>query len=581
MASSSLHGPAFRPTQKLSKSPVVKLACSDFTQMIQQATRTRNSAYGPFDGDTTSFSIEFFSVHDGQPLVEHHHTAPALVQKAGSDVVGPDSIYRIASITKVVTVFTFLAVAGDARFNDPITQYVPELRDAARKSDAALHPIDDTAWEDVTIGGLASHMAGIPRDLSLVGELAYRDLQHEDYGLPPLEHANVPPNGNDPGCGRAQFFEWFTRRHPIFAPSTTPIYGNAAFQLLAYALENISGKPYSALLEEKVLRPLDLSRTSTTPPLGESRCVIPGTPTSTLWDYDFSEVGPGGNLYSSPADVSKVGRAILSSSLLSKALTRRWLKPVAHTADPYYSVGAPWEIHRVTLPVTNRVVDLYAKAGGFGSFSSELILIPDFEVGLTVLAAGPPSNSVVPIISNLFSAILVPALETAAREEAKNSLVGTYSCKKPGGVESSITLMIDDTNPGQGGLSISRWVSNGQDMMHVLANLLPPLFARPVQARLHPTNNVEDVPTKKGHTKTAYRALCEFFSPAGDRGPFDRSVMWYYLDQIYWQSNALDEFILETDEEGRGVSITPRALGVVLARDPLPGSETALGLSGM
>jgi hypothetical protein len=286
----------------------------------------------------------------------------------------------------------------------------------------------------------------------------------------------------------------------------------------------------------------------------------------------------GGNLYSTPADVSKLGRAILSSSLLSKALTRRWLKPVAHTADPYYSVGAPWEIHRVTLPVTNRVVDLYAKAGAFGAYTSELILIPDFEVGLTVLAAGPPSNSVVPIITNLFSGIVVPALETAAREEAKNSLVGTYSFKSAGGLESSITLVIDTTEPGQDGLKISRWVSNGQDMMQVLADLLPPLFARPVQARLHPTNNVEDVPTKDGHARIGYRALFEFSTPAGDRGPFDRSVMWYYLDQIYWQGTALDEFIVEIDKEGRGFSITPRALGVVLERDPspLPGSEAVL-----
>lgn len=280
--------------------------------MVQQATRTGKSTYGEFDGGTTSFSIEFFSAHDRQPLLVHHHTAPSLVLEAGADVVGPDSIYRIASITKLVTVFTFLAVVGDARFNDPITRYVPELRDAAHKSDAALHAIDDIAWDDVTIGGLASHMASIPRDcplsknpfplpdfkrltsnaVSLVGELAYRDIQQEDYGLPPLEHTKVPPNGNDPSCGRVQFFEWFTRRHPIFAASTTPIYGNVAFQLLAYALENISGRPYSALLEERVLRPLDLSRTSTTPPLDESECVIPGTPSSTLWDYDFGEVGP-------------------------------------------------------------------------------------------------------------------------------------------------------------------------------------------------------------------------------------------------------------------------------------------------
>ena len=94
-----------------------------------------------------------------------------------------------------------------------------------------------------------------------------------------------------------------------------------------------------------------------------------------------------GNIYSSPADISKLGRAILQSTLLSKAQTRRWMKPVSHTADIAISVGAPWEIHRVVVPSTKRVVDLYTKSGGIGAYTSKLILIPDFDVGFSILAA--------------------------------------------------------------------------------------------------------------------------------------------------------------------------------------------------
>ena len=51
-----------------------------------------------------------------------------------------------------------------------------------------------------------------------------------------------------------------------------------------------------------------------------------------------------GTAYSTPRELSSIGRSILSSTLLSPALTRRWLKPVARTADPNLSLGSPFEI---------------------------------------------------------------------------------------------------------------------------------------------------------------------------------------------------------------------------------------------
>ncbi len=162
----SLHGPIFGAPKKLSKSPVMKEACSRLTELVRLATETGTSAYGPFDGQTTSFSIEFYTAHDDQPLLQYHHTAPSLAHGhgPGTNVVNSDTIYRIGSITKVVTVFLFLVQDGYTHFNDSITRYVPELRDAAQKYDAALHPIDHVAWEEVTVGALAGHMAGIGSD---------------------------------------------------------------------------------------------------------------------------------------------------------------------------------------------------------------------------------------------------------------------------------------------------------------------------------------------------------------------------------------------------------------------------------
>jgi CubicO group peptidase (beta-lactamase class C family) len=58
--------------------------------------------------------------------------------------VNSHSQYRIGSISKLFTVYTFLIEAGDVKFNDPITKYVPELAASARHEQNAVDSVD---WE--------------------------------------------------------------------------------------------------------------------------------------------------------------------------------------------------------------------------------------------------------------------------------------------------------------------------------------------------------------------------------------------------------------------------------------------------
>ncbi len=81
-----------------------------------------------------------------------------------------------------------------------------------------------------------------------------------------------------------------------------------------------------------------------------SWALIPGDPTSFFWNVSAGDLTPAAGFYSSPSDLAKFGRAVLGSRQLSPAQTRRWMKPVSHTADPLTSIGAPWEISRYTLP---------------------------------------------------------------------------------------------------------------------------------------------------------------------------------------------------------------------------------------
>lgn len=76
--------------------------------------------------------------------------------------VDANTVYRLGSLTKIFTIYTWLVQDGDVRWNEGITKYVPEL--AAAVNGEGFDAVANVAWEDVTIGALASQMAGIVRD---------------------------------------------------------------------------------------------------------------------------------------------------------------------------------------------------------------------------------------------------------------------------------------------------------------------------------------------------------------------------------------------------------------------------------
>ena len=89
-----------------------------------------------------------------------------------------------------------------------------------------------------------------------------------------------------------EFFSGFSQRAPVFAPFTTPIYSNTAFRILSYAMENITGKAFASSLDDKIIKPLNLSRTSLHKPGNDAFGVIPFNATTSGWLYDLGDEGP-------------------------------------------------------------------------------------------------------------------------------------------------------------------------------------------------------------------------------------------------------------------------------------------------
>ncbi len=68
------------------------------------------------------------------------------------------------------------------------------------------------------------------------------------------------------GACNTEYLAGFLPRHPVFPPFASPSYSNAAFAILGLVVEAVTGKDYATALDEGLLRPLGLTRTSVRPP---------------------------------------------------------------------------------------------------------------------------------------------------------------------------------------------------------------------------------------------------------------------------------------------------------------------------
>ncbi|KAF1355700.1 beta-lactamase/transpeptidase-like protein [Lizonia empirigonia] len=369
-------GPVFPAPINLHSSSTFRDALKSVQSNIDKALASGNSVHGLLNPNDT-YSVQIFSTASERPLLDYHRRGPAVL---GNRTVDGDSVYQIASVSKLITVYLLLLEAGEAIFSDKLTKYLPELRGVA-------------SWDDITIGSLAGDLGGVTAELFDVSALAGGDISALLPGtFPPL--ATNETSGcsyGSSGCTRAVFIKNLLDRRPIYPPNTTPAYSNTAFATLGLILESITNSTFGQVPRDLLIKPLQLNGITLSAPTDLTYAVIPGDETTSGWNIDLRDT-PGaamGGIFSSPNDLSAIGRSILSSSLLPSSTARALLKPTSFTSSLLGAAGRPWEIYRAALNAErNRVIDLYTKSGNLPGYGANLVLIPDFDVGFVVMMAG-------------------------------------------------------------------------------------------------------------------------------------------------------------------------------------------------
>ncbi|KAF2731271.1 beta-lactamase/transpeptidase-like protein, partial [Polyplosphaeria fusca] len=377
-----IYGPAFPAPSSLAQSSTFRLALKNLTSTLDAAFASGNSSLGPVE-TTSANAIQVFSLNDDESPLYEYYRSGSILSPAGVQKVDGDSVMRIGSISKLITVYMVLAELGDKAWDFKITEVVPELKNWNR-TEWEENPLYHVNWDEITLGSLAGHLSGIAVSVIDQGALGQAYTQ---FGLPQLPVSEQPACSYANNCTREEFFEQLGRRNPVHLPNTTPAYNGAGIMLLAYALESLTGKSYEQTLQSVLIEPLKLSGTSYSKP-DDSKGVIPYNSSTSLWGFNAGTGTSQGGLYSSLNDLAKMGRSILGSSIIDKNTTRAWLKPTSFTSTMMGAVGRPWEIYRVSDTIPDHIVDLYTKGGDVGQYRSILALAPDYNIGFVVAVAG-------------------------------------------------------------------------------------------------------------------------------------------------------------------------------------------------
>lgn len=263
-----------------------------------------------------------------------------------------------------------------------------------------------------------------------------------------------------------------------------------------------------------------------------------------------------GGIYSTSSDMTIFLRSILNHQLLDIPTTNYWFQPHSWSSNLHAAYGMPWEMFRTTslLKDTDRGMTVVTKSGGLAGYSSRIIMIPEYEIGITVLVAGG-SDALEWLVEEILTKI-IPVIEGIARVQTQGNYSGTYSASPSTGLNSSLTLSV---NGGQG-LVITSWVMNSTSVLHLFASLATGLSpSADVRAQLTPTF------TNKGENGEVWRIR---FVPRafGKVGIIDVCQI-NDVDNLLYGGMSMSEVVLTKDQDGAIIAAELPAFRANLQRE--------------
>jgi CubicO group peptidase (beta-lactamase class C family) len=227
---------------------------------------------------------------------------------------GPDTNFRLASVTKQFTAMSVLILADRKQLSldESLPAFFPEFPAYGRP---------------VTVRHLLTHTSGL---------LDYEDL--------------IPKGTEIPVLDRDVLRLLLQQDKTCFPPGTKYRYSNSAYSLLALIVEARSANTFSRFLQENLFRPLKMKHTlayeqglSVVPNRAYGYSPEAGGFKRTDQSLTSSVLGDGG-IYSSVTDLYQWDQALYTDKLVSRKLLKLAFTPGPATDHPDTGYGFGWFI---------------------------------------------------------------------------------------------------------------------------------------------------------------------------------------------------------------------------------------------
>lgn len=325
--------------------------------------------------------------------------------EAGTPVT-PDTLFRIASTTKMLTAAALVTLAeqGKIKLDAPVSAYVKGLSPKLSR---------------ITVHQLLSHTAGIRDGFSFDG-------LHDDSAL-------------------ADFVRSWTDDYTLAEPGEIFSYSNLGYALAGRVLEEVTGKPYADAMNDVLFQPLGMRRSTLRPimamtyPLSQGHDVLSGqtNPSIVRPFADDARFWANGGVFTSISDYSRFaiaflndgkveGKQILSPAVIAKLSTPHVDMPGGNAAErPRHGYGLNVRDYRGV-----RVLQHGGLRVGFGSLVRivpehrfAVIILTNKTNGLLLKSLEKATELAVPLQPKAVSSSKQPVMMTEA--EMKN-YVGAY-----------------------------------------------------------------------------------------------------------------------------------------------------------
>lgn len=313
-------------------------------------------------------------------------------------------------------------------------------------------------------------------------------------------------------------------------------------------------------MEEAIFKPLKMSKSSLFKP-NDSEGIIPPEPQ--YWDVDEGIQAPTGGIYTSSADMSKYLRYILTHyNGINPALN--WINPASPGEGINSFYGVPWEIFRTDkiLLASKRTVQFITKGGGLPGYFSTIMLLPEYDIGITILVAG--KAGLLGKLQNIIAVTLVRAAEALAIKQLQERYAGTYISQDPG-LNSSLVLVADHR-----GLVVEKFISNSTDVFRSdLKGMLGAPKDQDWYMQVFPTMLYKDEDAREGEK---WRLVATKVRDDKDRGIFDEFCATD-VDFVAYGARAINEFVFWKGGDGVCGSVSASGFRVKLVRQEDNGFE--------